>query len=133
MRDHNRQRTSKACEEDPSFPEDMLDLTSSKSPNMPSLAKPPAPKKKKTQTKIKSEPVVNDVASPKKTGPKKTSPKKNAPGAKSLSGIKSPKRAEKPALKKEKKPQAKSKNSKADLWAELAVWAQKMSKAEREE
>ncbi len=39
MRDHNRQRTSKACEEDPSFPEDMLDLTSSKSPNMPSLAK----------------------------------------------------------------------------------------------
>lgn len=137
MRDHNRQRSTKLSDEDISDPEDMLDLTASKSPNMPVLLKPPpVPKKKKEKapSKIKSEPTVTEIASPKKAGPKKTSPKKTPPPPKTAPpAAKSPKRAEKPAAKKEKKPAAKPKNNKASLWAELAVWAQKMSKAERGE
>ena len=142
MRDHNRQRSNKPSDEEASDPEDMIDLTSLKSPNMPVLLKPPqVPKKKKEKapSKIKSEAIVTEVASPKKTGPKKTSPKKTPPPPKTAPpktatpAVKSPKRAEKPAAKKEKKPVAKAKNTKAELWAELAVWAQKMSKAERGE
>lgn len=132
MRDHNRQRSSKFSDEESSDPEDMLDLTTSKSPNMPTLLKPPpVPKKKeKTPSKIKSEPKVTDVASPKKAGPKKTSQKKLPPPPKTAPpAVKSPKRAEKRAEKRAPKP----KNNKADLWAELAAWAQKMSKAERSE